>query len=292
MINIITHVHSEHQIKTFKNIGCREITVTTPFLSFGVEHTLKIEELKPLFHASHRNDIRLGILINRLIMETEWHLLEAEIKTIEDFNPAFYIVSDVGVLFYIKQHFNRPVYFHSDTTVTNTHDAKVLLQYADKVMPARELTLAKKIDIVGDLKSNIMIPVFGYQAVSKSYRPLLTNYFNEINKTDSSKNRKHYFKEEKRDNLYIGFEDEHGFTMFTDKVLALFKEKTLLEKSGLEFGWIDSNFIDQGILYDVIMYYHDMLTISQLKEKMNVWTIETDELLNYQDTVTIKEGSE
>ena len=292
MINIITHVNSKDQIKPLKDIGCREVTVTTHFLSFGIEHTFDIEELEPFFHIANENNVRLGVLVNRLIMESEWHLLEAEIKKIEDFNPDFYIVSDVGVLYYLKNHFNRPVYFHSDTTVANTHDARVLLNYADKIMPARELTLAKKINIINDLKGNIMIPVFGYQVISKSYRPLLSSYFNEINKVDCVKNRKYFFREEKRDNLYIGFEDYHGFTMFTDKVLDLFKEKSLLEESGLEFGWIDSNFVDQDILYDVIRYYHDMLTISQLREKMQLWTIKTGELLNYQDTTTIKEGSE
>jgi U32 family peptidase len=292
MINIITQISCKDQIKTLKDLGCRELTVTTPFLSFGIEHTFSIEALEPFFHVANENDVKLGVLINRLIMETEWHMFETEIEKIEDFDPAFYIVSDVGVLYYIKKYLNKPVYFHSDTTVANTHDAKVLLNHADKVMPARELTLVKKIDIINDSRSSIMIPVFGYQVISKSYRPLLTNYFNEINKTDSVKNKKYYFREEKRDNLYIGFEDEHGFTMFTDKVLDLFKEKSLLEESGLEFGWIDSNFIDQDILYDVIMYYHDMLTIDQLQEKMQEWKIKTDELLNYQDTVTIKEGSE
>ena len=292
MINIITHVHSVDQIKTLKEMGCYELSVTTPFFSMGIEHTSTMLEIKSYFEIAKKVNIRLGILINRLIMESEWLLFEAEIHDIYKFNPDFYIVSDLGVMLYIKQTTKKPVYFHSETTIANTNDAKLLLQYAESIMPARELTIKKKSEIIRALKEKVMVPVFGYQVISKSYRPLLTNYFNEIQNPEKVKMKKHFFREEKRDNLYIGFEDDHGFTMFTDKALNIFKEKHFLEEAGLKTGWIDSNFIDNEVLYDVVMYFHDLISYQQLEEKMLQWKIETDELLSYQDTTTIKEGSE
>lgn len=290
MIEIMTHIHDQDQILSLKSSGCHRLTVTTPFLSSGIEHTFDLDNISMLFDIAENIDLKLGIMINRLIKETEWTTLLDQLHVIGIMRPSFYIVSDVGVLFYLKQQTDIPVYFHSDTTIANQYDASLMLEHgADIVMPARELTLEKKLQIIKSLQANIMIPVFGYQVMSRSYRPLLSNYFSQIEKNIPSKHNLFYFKEDQRDNIYLGYEDDHGFSMFTDEVMSLLEEKQQLEDAGLTLGWIDSNFLKEEDIQTVIEYFHDRITLEQTISRLTNSNIKLGKGLNYQDTATIKE---
>lgn len=293
MIEMIVQIHNKDQITNFKEKSCNYFCVTTPFLSSSLEHTSSLDEIITIEKSIKTNESKFGLIINRLIMEREFIAFEKELNSIlRVVSFDFYIVSDVGVLLYLQTISNTPVFFHSDTTIANVHDATVLLENgASKIMPARELTLDKKLDIASQLDDKIMIPVFGYQIMSKSYRPLLTNYFHEIDNNSQSTFKKYFFKEEKRDQLFIGFEDDHGFSMFSDHVVHLIEEKWLLEQNNCRFGWIDSSFIEDEIIGEVIAYFHDkiskekMLCVLQDYSNNHIFS----KGLNYKDTALSKE---
>lgn len=293
MIEMLVQIHNKDQISKFKEKSCNYFCVTTPFLSSSLEHTSSIHEIIEIEKIIKLNNSKIGLIINRLIMESEFSQFEEELNSILNvLSFDFYIVSDVGVLLYLQSTSNAPVFFHSDTTIANAHDASVLLENgASKIMPARELTLDKKLDITNQLNDKIMLPVFGYQIMSKSYRPLLTNYFHQISVNNQSKFKKHFFKEEKRDQFFIGFEDAHGFSMFSDHVVHLIEEKEQLEQNNCKFGWIDSSFIEDEIISEVIAYFHDkiskqqMLSVLKAHSKNHVFS----KGLNYKDTALSKE---
>lgn len=292
MINIMTHVYQTSQIKKYASLGCKKVVFTTAFLSSGIEHTTSHLDINKLFLQAKESNVQLGLLINRLMMETEWKTFLNELETISINKPDFFVVSDVGILYYLSLNTDKEIIFHSDTTIANVNDAQMLLDHgASFIMPARELTFDKKFEIAKSFPKRTMLPVFGHQIMSKSYRPLLTNYFKEINKTYPSKFKPYYFKEERRDHYYIGYEDDHGFCMFTDKMIHLFDEKEKLEDIGLPFGWMDTNFIDEPIIEMVIAYFHDRISKEDMFlefTKMNVVNL-LDHGLNVQDTTLIKE---
>ncbi len=293
MIEMLVQIHNKDQITKFKEKSCNYFCVTTPFLSSSLEHTSSIHEIIDIEKSLKPNESKIGLIINRLIMENEFNEFEIELNSVLSVvSFDFYVVSDVGVLLYLQSTSNAPVFLHSDTTIANVYDASVMLKNgASKIMPARELTLNKKLEITNQLNDQIMLPVFGYQIMSKSYRPLLTNYFHEIDVENQSKFKKHFFKEEKRDQLFIGFEDDHGFSMFSDHVVHLIEEKEQLEQNNCKFGWIDSNFIEDGIISEVIAYFHDkiskqqMLSVLKLHSKNHVFS----KGLNYKDTALSKD---
>lgn len=294
MINIITHLHQSSQIKKYASLGCEKVVFTTAFLSSGIEHTTKHESIDELFDEAKASNIQLGLMINRLIMESEWDAFLFELETVTLHKADFFIVSDVGVLYYLSMHTKKEVIFHSDTTIANVHDAEMLLQHgASTIMPARELTFTKKLEIASAFPTQTNLPLFGYQIMSKSYRPLLTNYFKEVNKSYTSKFKRYYFKEERRDSYYIGYEDDHGFCMYTDKVIHLFDEKEQLEAIGLTHGWIDNNFLDEEMIEIAILYFHDRISKEDMFEKFtkNNQVGLLDHGLNIQETTLVKEKS-
>lgn len=293
MIETLVQVHNKDQVIKFTEKSCNYFCVTTSFLSNAIEHSSSLSEIIEIGKVIDRTNSKIGLMINRLMMESEFLEFENHFKSIiKEVTFDFYIVSDVGVLFYIQSQSNTPIYFHSETTIANVNDATILLKNgASKIMPARELTLDKKLDISNELKDKIMLPVFGYQIMSKSYRPLLTNYFNQVNSERQPKYKKYYFKEQNRDQYYIGYEDDHGFSMFTDHVVHLIDEKELLEKNNCKFGWIDSSFIEDELIGEVIAYFHDRISKEQMLSLLHDYssTYTFNKGLNYNDTSLSKE---
>jgi collagenase-like PrtC family protease len=292
MINIITHIDHPSQIKKYASLGCKKLVFTTAFLSSGIEHTTRNEAIDELFNQAQLSQIQLGLMVNRLIMESEWDVFIDELEMITIKKLDFFVVSDVGVLHYLSMHTTKEIIFHSDTTIANTHDATMLLNHgATSIMPARELTYQKKYEIASMYPTRTLLPLFGYQIMSKSYRPLLTNYFKEINQTHETKFKPYYFKEERRDHYYIGYEDDHGFCMFTDKIIHLFDEKESLEAIGVSYGWMDANFVDEDMLENAIAYFHDRISKAGMYAHFNKNNQEEllDHGLNIQDTTLVKE---
>jgi len=293
MIETIVQVHNKDQINQFKEKSCRYFCVTTSFLSSSVEHFSSFDEIIEIEKEVKKDDLKIGLMINRLIMEREFSAFEDELNSIlQKTSFDFFIVSDVGVMFYLQSLYNVPVFFHSDTTIANVHDALIILDNgASKIMPARELTLKKKLEITSELSDQAMLPIFGYQIMSKSYRPLLTNYFHQIQREGLVKFKKHYFKEDKREQYFIGFEDDHGFSMFSDHVVDLIDEKNQLEDNNCKFGWIDASFIEDEIIGDVIAYFHDAISKDMLIKTLEKYSSHHNfsKGLNYTDTNLAKE---
>ena len=293
MIEVIVPVHHQHQVEYFISKSGRNFCVSTPFLASGLEHTTQVTDLKPIVDCVKKENAQLGLLINRLILESEFMHFEKEVANIlAIFTPDYFIVSDVGVMFYLNETYKIPVYFHSDTTIANAKDGAVILEHgASMIMPARELTLKKKLALIESLPNQIMIPLFGYQVMSKSYRPLLTNYLDEIKVSAPIKNKLFYFKESKREEYYLGFEDAHGFSMYTHAIMDLITEKPQLEAAGLKYGWLDPSFIEDELIGAVIMYFHDRINIAQMLEVIHQYDKQHifNKGLHYRDTSLTKE---
>ena len=293
MIETIVHVNNPEQIELFTQSGCRNFVVTTAFLSSAIINPTQIDNLNSLKSMTEKFQSKLGLLINRVIVESEFETLIKEIDSIlQKVTFDYFIVSDVGVMFYLKAKLTKDIFFHSDTTIANANDAMMLLENgATLIMPAREITYEKKVDIVVQYPKQIMLPVFGYQVMSKSYRPLLTNYFNQINQTKPSQYEKFYFKEDHRSQKYIGFEDQHGFSMFTDTIVHLIDEKINLENIGLKYGWIDTNFIEDNMIAKVIAYFSNKITYDEVNQylRQQSQNHQFSSGLNYQDTTLAKE---
>lgn len=294
MIEVILPVSNQTQAEYFINKSGSHFCVSTVFLSSGLEHTSDLETIAQIYQVCHGASAKLGILINRLILESEFESFIQEFKAVlAVFTPDFVIVSDVGVMFYLQQHYQIPIYFHSDTTIANANDGQVLIdEGVSLIMPARELTLAKQVALTQALKEHIMLPIFGYQIMSKSYRPLLSNYYKQINQPVPSKYQKFYFKENKRDEYYLGFEDDHGFSMFSHAIIDMIQEKPQLEAAGLKYGWIDTNFIEDEIIGAVIQYFHDYIRKDDLEEFISQYQDhhQFSKGLHYQDTSLTKEA--
>lgn len=291
----MTHVHQPSQIKKYATLGCEKLVFTTAFLSSGIEHVTKEDAIAGLLLEAKEATVQLGLLINRLIMESEWQQFVDEIEKLDLENIKFFVVSDVGVLYYLSTHYSKDIIFFSDTTIANSEDAAMLLNHgAASMMPARELTYDKKYEIAKKYPTQTLLPVFGYQIMSKSYRPLLTNYFKETSQTHTSTHVPYLFKEERRDHYYIGYEDDHGFCMFTDKIVHLFDEKEELESIGLAYGWIDTSFIDETTIEHVIAYYHDQVSKESLDDFLKQTNLDTQlsHGLNRQDTTLVKEKAD
>ncbi|MBV1709616.1 MAG: U32 family peptidase, partial [Erysipelothrix sp.] len=178
---------------------------------------------------------------------------------------------DLGVLHYLKKNFpDKIVVLLTDTTVTQSHDVEILLSMgADIVALARELTFMEVIEIVRNCGSRVLISGFGYQSMSTSSRPLMSNYFEYIHKETDVLYKRFTLREEGRNENYPAMQDTHGFHIFTSSVLEIFDEVKQLEEAGLRNLLIDTLFVDDETIFTVIKTFKQKIDIEYAKKEIS-----------------------
>lgn len=292
-MKIITEVFKLESIQPYIDSGVTTLMVTTPFLSAKYPESTSIEKLKAIVDVAKRAGCEVALLINRLIMEKEWHQFEQEIDHLKMVEFDYFVVHDLGVMFTLKQKFSKvEIIFHSDTTMANALDIDFLLHHgADVVAVARELTHQKKLNLVEKFHNKLMLSLFGHQVMSTSYRPLLTNYFQEIQKDIKIENRWFKMREQQRSEFYLALEDQHGFHMFTGEIISALKHLQTYKEHDLGFAYIDSAFLPESLVCLVaqtIKHGYDHQTFLKAFNQLNLDKTIGEGLL-YTDTTNQKE---
>lgn len=270
-MNIFVPVHSHKQVELYAASHVDAVILSTVFCSTKTQHPLSIEKLSSLSKMAVQMSLPWYLSINRMILESEWAQLKEEISMVNENLPAGYIVSDLGVLHYLKKNYpDKIVVLLTDTTVTQSHDVEILLSMgADIVALARELTFMEVIEIVRNCGSRVLISGFGYQSMSTSSRPLMSNYFEYIHKEIDVLYKRFTLKEEGRNENYPSMQDTHGFHIFTSSVLEIFEEVKQLEGAGLRNLLIDTLFIDDETIFTVINSFKQKIDIEYAKKEIS-----------------------
>jgi collagenase-like PrtC family protease len=253
-MNLFVPVHRIEQLASFSALKVSAVILSTAFCSSKTQHPLTMEELSSISKKAIEMDLPWYLSVNRMILQSEWSAFQSEIQQIISYHPAGFIVSDLGVMHYLKKNFpKKRIVLQTDTTITSAQDVEILLTLGvDLVALARELTFAEVTEIVKQHGNQVLISGFGYQSMSTSNRPLMSNYFEHIDRDIEVLYKRFTLQEEGRMERYPAMQDNHGFHIFTSSVLENFEEVNLLESIGLKHLMIDSLFIDEETIHTVI----------------------------------------
>ena len=151
------------------------------------------------------------------------------------------IVSDVGLIYYIRQHFPQlNVHVSTQANVNNSQSAKFFADLGcTRIVLARELNLDQIATLHKNLGERVELEAFvhGAMCISYSGRCLLSNY---LTGRDSNKGAcvqacrwKYYIREVSRDDALPIEEDERGTYILNSKDMCLIDHLDKLEQAGI-----------------------------------------------------------
>ena len=272
-MNLFLPAHNVEQIASYSALKVSAVILSTAFCSSKTQHPLTMEELSSISKKAVELNLPWYLSVNRMMLQSEWSAFENEIQQIISYQPTGFIVSDLGVMHYLKKNFpNKRMVLQTDTTITNAQDIEILLSMGVHLVAlARELTFDEVSEIVKQHGNQVLISGFGYQSMSTSNRSLMSNYFEHIERDIEVLYKRFTLQEESRMERYPTMQDNHGFHIFTSSVLENFDEVNLLERVGLKHLIIDSLFIDEETVHTVIETFNKNIpvdvAIAQISEK-------------------------
>jgi U32 family peptidase len=264
-MNLFVPIHNHEQLAAVASLKVSAVILSTAFCSSKTQYPLTIDELASLSKKSTEKKVPWYLSVNRMMLQGEWSTFEQEIQQVSTFHPTGFIVSDLGVMYYLKKNYpDKKIILQTDTTIANAQDVEILLSLGvDVVALARELTLNEITEIVLRHGNHVMISGFGYQCMSTSSRPLMSNYFEYIQQDFDVLYKRFTLQEEGRNERYPAMQDTHGFHIFTSSVLEVFDEANTLEEVGLNHLIIDSLFIDDDTVQSVIKTFNKKMIIEE-----------------------------
>jgi len=180
------------------------------------------------------------ITLNIVAKDGDFEGIDEYLKLLERAEVDGVIVSDVGLVYYIRKNFPKlNVHVSTQANVNNSQSAKF---YADmgvvRIVLARELNL-EEIKNIHEKNPNIEIETFvhGAMCISYSGRCLLSNY---LTGRDSNRGAcvqacrwKYFIREENREDEYEVEEDERGTYILNSKDMCLIDHIDKLKAAGI-----------------------------------------------------------
>jgi len=174
-----------------------------------------IDEMGKGIELAHSTGKRVYIAVNIFSRNSDIGRIRDFIKSVSEFKPDAFIVSDLGVLSIVKETApDIDIHVSTQANVTNYLSAKVYRDMgASRVVLARELSL-EEIRQIRENVPDLELEVFVHGAMCMAYsgRCLLSNYLTgrESNRGACAQSCrwKYYLVEEKRPGVYIPVEED------------------------------------------------------------------------------------
>lgn len=200
------------------------------------------EEIFKAMSYLHERGKKGYITLNIVAKDSDYEGIDEYLQVLVDAKVDGVIVSDIGLISYIRKHF--PSLNVHVSTQANCNSAFAAQVYADmgatRVVLAREMSIEDIRHIHEKLGDRLEIETFvhGAMCISYSGRCLLSNYLagRESNRGACVQacRWKYFIREESRDDEYEIQEDERGTYILNSKDLCLINHLKELEKAGVE----------------------------------------------------------
>ncbi len=208
------------------------------------------------------------ITLNIVAKDGDFEGIDEYLKLLERAEVDGVIVSDVGLIYYIRKNFPKlNVHVSTQANVNNSQSAKF---YADmgvvRIVLARELNL-EEIKNIHEKNPNIEIETFvhGAMCISYSGRCLLSNY---LTGRDSNRGAcvqacrwKYFIREENREDEYEVEEDERGTYILNSKDMCLIDHIDKLKTAGIASLKIEGRMKSDYYVASVVNAYRRALMI-------------------------------
>ena len=136
------------------------------------------KELKEAVDFAHSIGKKIYVTLNIVAHNPDFEGLKEYIEYLDSINVDAVIVSDIGIMEYVKKYSKLQIHVSTQANVTNKHTAKFYADFgATRLVLARELSIAE-IKEIKEYVPNVEIECFvhGAMCISYSGRCLLSNY--------------------------------------------------------------------------------------------------------------------
>ncbi len=142
-----------------------------------------IEEITEAVNLAHSLGKKVYITVNIFAKNSDFGQLKEYLENLEQANIDAIIVSDIGVLSFVKKHFpNMEVHISTQANTTNKYSVEFYGDYgASRVVLARELNLEEIREIADYNNGRVELEAFvhGAMCISYSGRCLLSSYLRD-----------------------------------------------------------------------------------------------------------------
>ena len=200
------------------------------------------EEIIKAMKYLHERGKKGYVTLNIVAKDSDYEGIDDYLQLLVDSKVDGVIVSDIGLIGYIRKYF--PLLNVHVSTQANCNSARSAEVYADmgatRVVLAREMSLAEIKNIHEKLGDKLEIETFvhGAMCISYSGRCLLSNYLagRESNRGACVQacRWKYFIREESRDDEYEIQEDERGTYILNSKDLCMIDHIKELQEAGVE----------------------------------------------------------
>ncbi len=199
------------------------------------------DEIVKAMEYLHERGKKGYITLNIVAKNSDFQQIDKFLQLLVDAKVDGVIVSDVGMIYYLRKNFPQlNVHVSTQANVNNIYSAKFFADMGvSRIVLARELNLKQIKEIASSLKGKVEIEAFvhGAMCISYSGRCLLSNYM-----TGRDSNRGacvqacrwgYTIREVNKTEEYPIEEDERGTYILNSKDLCMIKHLKELEKAGI-----------------------------------------------------------
>ena len=235
-----------------------------------IPHTQSLDEFRELIEAV--GDASWYIEINGYIEDTQLSALKETLKVFDLFKPKGILFADFAVYEILNEiGFRGEKIFAPETILTSSADIGFYLNYVDRCVLAKELTLDEICEIASKYPDKVDVFGLGYALMSVSKRPLVQNYFNEIKRDDKVLNRTDMLMQEEKRPEWMPILEEHLATStYMPHITYSKKEMPYFKEANVSHLYCDSLFIEDDdfiALVEDMMGYKSDIDIETIKEK-------------------------
>ncbi len=225
-----------------------------------------VEDLFEGVRFAHGRDVKVYVTVNIFAHNNDLETLPAYLDTIRGAGADAVIVSDPGMIDLIRRlHPDLSIHLSTQANTTNWAAASFWERMGvDRIVLARELSLAEIRQIREEVKLDLEIFVHGAMCISYSGRCLLSNYLTgrDANRGDCAQSCRWRYAlvEEKRPGEYFHLEeDKRGSYILGSQDLCLIGHIPQLVKSGINSFKIEGRMKSVNYVAGVVKVYREAL---------------------------------
>lgn len=258
IMELVVHLNSIKFINDFIEIGVKYFVVGTKYFSCRQALSLEYDELSDL--KKRLGSSKVWVLVNALIEEHNLDDLIEHLKKLDELEVDGILFQDFSVLQICKENnYDFQLIYNPDTLNTNQATLNYLASLGiNSAFLAREIPLDEKVIIARNTVVKTMTQVHGVEYMAYSKRKLLSNYFKETGmKKAVSINDNIIIQANGVDYGCHIYEDQFGCHILSKKQICGLD--TLSSFAGFDYLYIESLFIDDLKLVEIVNLYQDAL---------------------------------
>ena len=163
--------------------------------------------------------------VNAYLEDPQLEAFKANLEIYLSYHPKAVYFSDFAVYEFLNElHYTGEKIYAPETILTNHEDLAFYLEYVDRCVIAKELTLDEMLKLSHQFPQKLEFFNFGHMMMSVSKRPLLSNYLQELKLEDSYVNRLDVsILETQREAWMPILEEKNAFSTYRAEVLNGFQ---------------------------------------------------------------------